>query len=217
MADPYATEAPDLSAKPAGDAPWGGAVVEAGGALISADGMIPDAEFLVVHCRGAGTLAPFAQLDAPMAVLLWVEHVNRGVVAQGANSLLRELSRSSVPIYAIKHGYVGGPTDREGAAPITAALIARLLGVRGQIVWEADPDFDYEVPAAVPGIDDPQARILLPRLHYADHDRVYEHANLAEEKKRERGELVASIPGLDPAISAASGWPPDPTADRWKA
>ena len=44
------------------------------------------------------------------------------------------------------------------------------------------------MPAAVPGMDDAAARILAPRLLYADHDRVYEHAGLVVDKKRERND-----------------------------
>ncbi len=216
MADPYATEAPDLSAKPTGDAPWLQVVAEAGGALIGADGVVPAGELLVIHTRGVGTLAPFARVDAASAVLLWIEHVARDASAPTANALLRALVDGTAPIYAIKHGYVAGPEDREGATPVEPGLIARLLSARERIGWEQDPDFGYEVPAAVPGIEDPEARALMPRLLYADHDRVYEHASLVEEKKRERGEIVAAVPGLAPEIAAATGWPPKPTSDRWK-
>lgn len=216
MADPYATEAPDLSGKPSGDAPWVEAVAEAGGGLIGADGIVPEAPFLVIHCRGVGTLAPFARLEPPMAALLWLEHVDRGAGAAAANALLRALAGGSTPVYAIKHGWVAGPEDRDGATVVGADLIARLLTARERIAWERDPDFGYEVPAATPGIEDPEARALMPRLLYADNDRVYEHASLVEEKKRERGKIVAAIPGLDPEIAAATGWPPTPTSDRWK-
>lgn len=216
MADPYATEAPDLSAKPSGEAPWTGAVAEAGGGLIGADGDVPEASFLVVHCRGVGTLAPFARLEPPIAVLLWLEHVSRDAGSVAANDLLRASAGAAKPLYAIKHGWVAGPEEREGATEIDAGLVTRLLAAREEIGWERDPDFGYGVPAVVPGLEDPEARALMPRLLYADHDRVYEHASLVEEKKRERGKIVASIPGLDPAIAAATGWPAVPTGTRWK-
>lgn len=216
MADPYATESPDLSAKPSGQAPWIEAVSEAGGGLIAPDGGVSEGSFLVVHCRGSGTLAPFALLEPPMAVMLWLEHVGRGADAKAANALLRNLAEGGRPLYAIKHGWVAGPQDRDGATPIAADVIARLLAARDRVTWERDPDFDYQVPASVPGMGDSETRPLMPRLLYADHDRVYEHARLVEEKKRERGEIVAAIPGLDPVIVAASGWPPVPTGTRWK-
>ena len=84
------------------------------------------------------------------------------------------------------------------------------------VTWENDPDFGYDVPAEVPGVDGEAARALLPRLLYGDHDRVYEHASLAAAKKRERAEIAASVPGLDPGVASASNWPPAPTAGDWR-
>jgi hypothetical protein len=61
-----------------------------------------------------------------------------------------------------------------------------------------------------------EAAALCPRILYAANDRVYEHAELVPLLKRERGELVASIERLDPAIPAATGWPIVPTGERWR-
>ncbi len=99
---------------------------------------------------------------------------------------------------------------------MTPELVARLLDARESIAWERDPDFGYEVPAAVPGIDDAESRILAPRLLYADHDRVYEHAGLVVDKKRERNDIAASVAGLDPTVGAAADWPPTVTSGDWR-
>lgn len=218
MADPYATDAPDLSGRPTGPPPWEAAVGERGGELVGAEPGSGDARFRVVACRGIGTLAPFARLDPGLAVLLWLEHAGERRPADAANRLLAELRGAGLPIYAIKQGCVGGPPERPGCFEIPESLVVTVLdgALIDAVSWELDPDFGYEVPAEVPGLDGEAARALLPRLLYGDHDRVYEHAGLVAAKKRERGELAAALPGLDPAVTAAAGWPPVPTGGEWR-
>ena len=218
MADPYATTAPDLTGRPTGPPPWADAVEAHGGAVLSV-GEPPAASFLVVHCRGVGTLAPIARIEPGLAVLLWLEHSDEPTRdAAAANALLASLRSFEHPIYAIKQGSVGGPAERPGCFEVDAGLIEAVLvaAVRDAVTWERDLDFGYDVPGAVDGLDPVQARILLPRLHYADHDRVYEHAGLVAAKKRERYEVATGLRGLDPEIVAASGWPPLPTAGTWR-
>ncbi|MFN8151082.1 MAG: hypothetical protein U0R24_08150 [Solirubrobacterales bacterium] len=218
MADPYATRAPDLSARPTGPPPWEAAVGARGGEVIGASEPPPDPRFRVVACRGIGTLAPFARVDAPLAVLLWLEHCGGPRTAAAAADLLARLRSSKGPVFAIKQGCVGGPSDRPGCFEVGDDLVLSVLdaALADEVTWETDPDFGYEVPAVVPGIEGEAARALLPRLLYGDHDRVYEHAGLAAAKKRERFEIAESIPGLDPAVRAAAGWPPVATSDRWR-
>ncbi len=219
MPDPYATRAPDLSGRPSGPAPWSGPVAERGGATIAADGSFPaEAGFLVVGCRGIGTLAPLSRVDAARATLLWIEHDGEGRPAADANALFAALSERPGAIYAIKHGSVAGPPDRPGWYEIRSEVILAVLdaALAGEVEWEADPDFGYEVPASVPGLGEEDARALLPRLRYADHDRVYEHASLVAAKKRERAGLVEALGGVDPAVAAATGWPPAPSPADWR-
>jgi hypothetical protein len=218
LADPYATRAPDLSGRPEGPPPWEGVVADRGG--VEAGAAVPGEDgFTFVHCRGVGTLAPIARLDPALAVLLWIEHshgASRG--AEAANQLLASLRSRDQPIYAIKQGMVGGPPDRAGCAEVDVALVEAVLAAaeQGAVDWERDLDFGYGVPGAVEGLDLMRGRILLPRLLYADHDRVYEHAGLVAAKKHERYEAAAKLRGLDPEILAASGWPPLPTAGSWR-
>jgi hypothetical protein len=218
VADPYATRTPDLSGRPTGPPPYEESVVAAGGGLVGADGSVDsEAAFVVVPCRGMGTLAPFARVEPALAALLFLEHGGEPS-AQAANRLLAVLRAARAPIYAIKQGCVGGPGDRPGCFPIEPGLVERVLAaaVAGEVTWERDPDFGYEVPSAVPGLESDDARALLPRLLYADHDRVYEHASLVAAKKRERSELAGSMTGLDPAIADAAGWPPVAASTDWR-
>jgi hypothetical protein len=218
MPDPYATRAPDLSGRPAGPAPWLEAVRERGGATIGADGSFPaDARFLTVDCRGIGTLAPFARVDPAVAALLWAEH-SGARSAEPANALFARLRDYGGRIYAIKQGAVAGPAERPGSWTVEPEAIVAVLDatLAGEVEWETDPDFGYDVPATVPGLAEEVARALLPRLRYGDHDRVYEHASLVAAKKRERAALAERLSGLDPAVAAASGWPPAPTPAEWR-
>jgi hypothetical protein len=123
-----------------------------------------------------------------------------------------------VPLYAIKHGWVAGPPGQAGAIEVDAPLISTVLDAdaRGEVRWEADPDFAYEVAASVPGLEGPATLALCPRLLYAAHDRVYEHADLVAEVKRERGEVIGAAAGADAEIVAATGWPIEPTGESWK-
>ncbi|MDQ3102294.1 MAG: hypothetical protein M3Q53_00425 [Actinomycetota bacterium] len=218
MADPYATVAPDLSGRPTGPPPYEDAVIERGGALVGADpaDVEADARFFVIPCRGVGTLAPFARVKPDLATLLWLEHAPAKRSVADGNALLSALRGLGAPVLAIKQGCVGGPPDRPGCFVVEADLIAALLAGLGRsaLTWEVDPDFGYELPSDVPGLEAVSARALLPRLLYADHDRVYEHADLVARKKRERFELVESLPGLAPEIAAAAGWPP--RATHWR-
>ncbi len=218
MADPYATEAPDLSARPAGPPPWAGAVAERGGEPVGAEPGSPAARFRVVECRGVGALAPFARVEPELAALLWLEHGEGERSAAGANRLRAELRAATVPLFAIKQGCVAGPRERPGCFAIGSALVLTVLdeALVGGVSWERDPDFGYELPAELAAVEGAAARALLPRLLYADHDRAYEHAALVVASKRRRAAIAAAYPGLDPAIAAASGWPAAPTGEGWR-
>ncbi len=218
MADPYATTAPDLSGRPDGPPSWADAVTERGGEEIGAADLAATDGFTYVHCRGVGTLAPIVALDPALAVLLWLEHSPEPVGAERANKALAALRAGRRPLYAIKQGWIGGPAERPGCLAVDAEMVASVLDAveTGAVTWERDPDFGYEVPAFDGDLDVARRRSLMPRLHYADHDRVYEHAGLVAAKKRERHALAAAVPGLDPDVVAASGWPPAPTAGSWR-
>lgn len=219
MADPYATDAPDLSARPIGPAPWASAVVERGGAILGDEPrVLSGARLVVVHCRGVGSLAPVARVFPELATLLWLEHAAPARSATAGNGLLGVLRSLEIPLFALKQGWVAGPPDRPGCFEVGASMVEAVLDADlgdSAVTWERDPDFGYEVPAEVPGLDPASARALLPRLLYGDHDRAYEHARLVAAKKRERWEIARSLDGLNGAVAAASGWPPAPTAGSW--
>jgi len=64
------------------------------------------------------------------------------------------------------------------------------------IAWRRDPDWGYEVPAAVPGVD---LEKYDPRRHYSEA----EYRTLVDKLRSERRAWLAKFPGLDPSIAQA--------------
>jgi ATP-dependent phosphoenolpyruvate carboxykinase len=174
---------------------------------------LDSATFVGIHCRGAGLLPPVARLEPLQAVALLLTHSSGHPIAvpddggAPAGEALRKLGRAGCELYALKHGWVGGPEGSPGAVAISAELVAAVLdgALAGAVEWELDPDFGYQVAAAAPGVEAPEAEALCPRLLYAAAGRVYEHAELVALIKAERRAALGAIPGLDPAIVSALG------------
>lgn len=226
MADPYAKRrhTTQTGFAPGGSPPWATPVSERGGLLIEsgsdlADRARPDAGFVAIRCRGAGLLPPISRPSPAQAVVLLAVHSDDAPIDGAALNRARDwLADLAVPLYAIKHGWVAGPPEESGAIAVNAPLIAAVLDAdaRGEVRWERDPDFDYEVAAAVPSVEGEPALSLCPRLLYAVHDRAYEHADLVAEVKRERGVIIGAATGAHAEIVAATGWPIVPTGRAWK-
>jgi phosphoenolpyruvate carboxykinase (ATP) len=64
------------------------------------------------------------------------------------------------------------------------------------IEWETDPDWGYDVPTDVPGVD---LEKYTPNSYYSDS----EYDALVDKLRGERREWLAKFPGLDPAIPQA--------------
>ena len=75
--------------------------------------------------------------------------------------------------------------------------------VEGTIEWTEDPDFGYEVAAAIPGVDD--LEVLQPRRLYARQGRTDEHAAMVARLKRERKDFLNSFPRLDESLVKSLG------------
>jgi phosphoenolpyruvate carboxykinase (ATP) len=121
-----------------------------------------------------------------------------GSEAEEGNRILRILRENpDMQAYILNTGSVGAKAGSAGEK-ITIRVSTEIMKqiARESIAWEADSDWGYEVPKAVPGID--LARYS-PRRHYPDAD----YAELVEKLRRERREWLAKFPGLDPAIAKA--------------
>ena len=86
--------------------------------------------------------------------------------------------------FVLTAGFVGG-REGEGSREIPAGLVARVLdaALAGQVAWEADPDFGWELPMEVPGVSYEERLVLVPRFLYARTDRPYDYAALVPEAK----------------------------------
>ena len=122
--------------------------------------------------------------------------------SQQGNRFLELLERSEIQVYLLNTGRVGGPATDERSKkveiPHSSAVVKAIA--EGAIAWERDPDFGYEVAAAVPGIDDNE--LLQPRRLYARQGREGEYADLVGRLKQERLAYLARFPGLRQEIVA---------------
>jgi hypothetical protein len=86
--------------------------------------------------------------------------------------------RVSAHAYLLSAGRVGGSEEEPLSREIPTGLVARVLdaALLGQVEWEVDPDFGFELPMAFPGMQPDELLTLVPRFLYARTDRVYEYS-----------------------------------------
>jgi ATP-dependent phosphoenolpyruvate carboxykinase len=98
---------------------------------------------------------------------------------------LARVAEGEVPAFLVTAGRVGGGEDEPRSRPITADLVGRVLdaALAGDVDWERDPDFGFELPMALPGLEPDELLTLVPRFLYARTDRVYEYAAMVPEAR----------------------------------
>jgi phosphoenolpyruvate carboxykinase (ATP) len=175
--------------------------------LAQADAADPAAaRFVAVLCHDEGVLPAVARLQPAQAAahLALVDGGPAAVRASTANRFLERLRAGPADAYLVKSGRVGG-VDPERSIEVGEGHVAAILDARdaGSIEWELDPDFGYELAAAVPGIEGRDGFLLIPRFLYARTERVYEYAALVPEMKRKRVEDLSALDELDPAMIEA--------------
>jgi len=110
-------------------------------------------------------------------------------------SFLRD--HSDMQAYLLNTGAVGA---RDGSAgeKITIRASSEIMKqiAREGITWELDPDWGYQVPTEVPGVD---LSKYDPRAHYSPS----EYADRIAKLRSERETWLAQFPGLDPSIPAS--------------
>jgi phosphoenolpyruvate carboxykinase (ATP) len=126
-------------------------------------------------------------------------------MADMGNRMLELLDSHELRVFVLNTGRVGGGDDHEGSKKVTIPYSSAIVQaiVEDTITWTTDPDFGYEIAAALPGVDD--IEILQPRRLYDRQDRGDEYAAMVSRMKRERREYLASFPGLDEAIVKSIG------------
>jgi hypothetical protein len=182
-----------------------------GAALDPAAGILEEAPsraaFVAVLARGEDILPPVARLE-PVLAAAWVALLaDAGADRAAAASSFASRLDAGIPAYLVTAGRVGGDASETRSRPIEPELVGRVLDAAAadEVDWEADPDFGYELPMDLPGLEAAERRVLVPRLLYARTDRVYDYAAMVPARQRERAARLAAIPGLDPAVAAAHG------------
>ena len=119
------------------------------------------------------------------------------------NRFLELLKTCDINVYLMNTGWVGGNEGDDGCKkvkiPHSSAVVKAIAD--GTITWETDPDFGYEVAAAIPGFDDPE--LLKPRALYERLGRLDEYEEHVARLKRERVEFLTGFDGLEPDIVKA--------------
>jgi len=121
-----------------------------------------------------------------------------GPEEQEGNRLLEILrANPDMECYLLNTGSVGAGPDFAGEK-ITIAVSTGILReiARGSIVWQTDPDWGYQVPVKVPGLD-------LKRYNPAGYYSPAVYRELVEKLRAERRQWLAKYPGLKPEIVRA--------------
>ncbi len=107
--------------------------------------------------------------------------------------ILRE--NPSSQCFVLNTGWVGGKGRGEKITVLDSTEIIKQLA-RGAVSWRVDPDWGYEVPEEIEGLD---IERFDPRRFYSPR----EYRELVERLRQERREWLARFPGLEPAIANA--------------
>jgi hypothetical protein len=228
VADPYA-ERSDLpnEERVLGDSAVSPLIQEAGGRVLSslADAVADPAgaAFDAVVLRDDGLVPPLARIGPELAAAL-LATAARPVnpkdppLEDAAVDAARALLAADRTIFLFKVGLIGGPAGSPGALAADPAWITGVLqaALAGELIWERDPDFGYEIAAVVPGLEGEAADAFCPRLLYGAADRVYEHAELVAVTKRRRRSALQEVGVSDEGLLAAVGWPIVATGQSWK-
>ncbi len=190
---------------------------------------IPPASFLLILNRNENIVPGVARLDPTQAAAYFMLGETTGTSAGGkdeegkflrvpgtnpffprdmadmGNRMLELLNSHELQAFVLNTGRVGGgdghPGSKKVTIPYSSAIVQGI--VEGTIEWTEDPDFGYEVAAAIPGVDD--LEILQPRRLYERQGRTDEHEAMVARLKRERKEFLGSFPGLDESLVKSLG------------
>jgi phosphoenolpyruvate carboxykinase (ATP) len=187
---------------------------------------LPPAEFLLILNKNENIVPGVARLDRAQAAAYFMLGETTGTSAGGkdeegkflrvpgtnpffprdmadmGNRMLELLDTRELKVFVLNTGRVGGTDDatsKKVTIPYSSAIVQAI--VEDTIEWVTDPDFGYEIAAALPGVDD--AEILQPRKLYDRQGRLAEYDAMVARLKRERLEHLGSFPGLDEDIVKA--------------
>ena len=196
-----------------GEHPFAALVRDRGGLPLAAPGDVPfpfgDFPLVAILARGEEIRPPVARLG-PWQAGAWLLLADpEGEIgdedASAAQALAEKLAETDAPAYLLTAGRVGG-SDEALSVEIDPALVARVLDAAagGDVDWEEDPDFGYELPMEMPGLEVDERRTLVPRFLYARTDRVYDYAAMVPVAQLDRASRLDGVEGLPAAIRDAA-------------
>ena len=121
-----------------------------------------------------------------------------GPEAEEGNRVLKILRENpDMQAYILNTGSIGAKAGSPGEK-VTIKISTEIMKqiAKEGIRWEKDPDWGYDIPREVPGID---LGKYDPRSHYTPE----EYAALVDKLRQERREWLAKFPGLDAVIPKA--------------
>ena len=188
---------------------------------------VDTADFMLILNRNSNIIPAVAKLHGAQAAAYFMLGETQGTSAGGsaeagkflrvpgtnpffayrhewqANRLAELLETSDLDVYLLNTGRVGGSEEDDRSKkvrPIDSSAIVGAIAA-GSVTWETDPDFGYEVAAAVRGIED--EHLLQPRTLYEATGRAAEYAQLVEGIKVDRRDHLATYRDLNPEIRSA--------------
>ncbi|HUF53535.1 MAG TPA: phosphoenolpyruvate carboxykinase [Dehalococcoidia bacterium] len=118
--------------------------------------------------------------------------------ARQGNRFHELLEGQEIEVYLMNTGWVVDKTDDDSKKVKVADSSVCLTAIaEGGVEWETDPDFGYEVPKHLDGID---PELVRPRLAFERLGREDEYIERVAIRKTERREFLQTFPGLDPEI-----------------
>jgi phosphoenolpyruvate carboxykinase (ATP) len=122
-----------------------------------------------------------------------------GPEAEEGNRLLSILRENpDMQAYILNTGSVGAKDGVSAGEKITIRVSTEIMKqiAKEGISWATDPDWGYDVPTLVPGVD---LEKYTPTSRYSDS----EYDALVSKLRDERREWLSKFPGLDPSIPRA--------------
>jgi len=120
-----------------------------------------------------------------------------------ANRFLELLGAHPIDVYLMNTGYIaddGGPGGKKITVAHSSACVQAIAN--GGLDWVDDPDFGYQIPVRVPGIQPEDEDLLHPKERYAALGRLDEYQTCVERLKSERRAFLDGFPALDDYIRA---------------
>jgi phosphoenolpyruvate carboxykinase (ATP) len=110
------------------------------------------------------------------------------------------LDAHPIDVYLMNTGWIADKAgDDSKKIKVADSSICLTAIAEGGVEWVKDPDFGYEVPKSLPGLD---PELIHPQLAFKRLGRLDEYETRVATRKAERREFLASFPGLDAHVAA---------------